>query len=280
MKYLIGLFFLLNTTLSFNQKVLKDIHLKRSLKQDGEQYQFTVLDKDKKGVRHYKKTLFYYWYKAQHVISTQGASSGDLLHGEFEAHYENKQLSKKGWFQKGLKNGEWLYWRTDGTLIKSEHWKKGKLKGIETDYDVHGEVIQTTKHRYFSYKRENPDTILVGKKLTHSETLYIKDSLGRISRIEEKKNGLLHGTVKELENGKVVEKTTYKKGEPVIKEKKVKGEPEGESTGKEKKWKFPGKKNTASDEGADSGKKVKKEKPQKEKKETERTDTETGKKKK
>lgn len=271
MKYLVGLILIVNTTFSFNQKILKDIHLKRSLKQEGEQYQFTVLDKDEKGVRSYKKDRFYYWYKAQHVIATQGASSGDLLHGGFEAYHDNKQLSKKGAFSKGLKSGEWLYWREDGTLITAEHWKKGRLKGTETNYDKEGNAFQTTRHKRFSYKRENADSIVIGKKASGSETILMKDSLGEITRIEKKKNGALHGTAKELENGKVVSKTTYKNGQPVIKKKAEKQVTEEEKTTdaeKRRQWNIPGKKRTEEGEKSDQRKqKVKQEEARKEKKE-------------
>ncbi len=271
MQYLIGLILILNTTFSFDQKILKDIHLKRSLKQEGEQYQFTVLDKDEKGVRSYKKDRFYYWYKAQHVIATQGASSGDLLHGGFEAYHDNKQLSKKGAFSKGLKSGEWLYWRQDGTLITAEHWKKGRLKGTETNYDKEGNVFQTTRHKRLSYKRENADSIVIGKKLSGSETILLKDSLGKITRIEKKKDGVLHGKAKDLENGKVVAKTSYKNGQPVIKketENKATEEEKTTDTEKRRQWNIPGKKKTEEGEKSDRRKeKVKQEEVQKEKKE-------------
>lgn len=271
MRYLVGLMLILNTTCSFNQKVLKDIHLKRSLKQEGEQYQFMVLDKDEKGVRSYKKDRFYYWYKAQRVIATQGASSGDLLHGGFEAYHDNKQLSKKGAFSKGLKSGEWLYWREDGTLITAEYWKKGRLKGTETNYDKDGKVFQTTRHKRFSYKQENADSIVTVKKGTDSKMICLKDSLGNITRIEKKKAGVLHGTAKDLENGKVVAKTSYRNGQPVMKK-----EPENKATEKEKttdtekrrQWNIPGKKKTEEGEESDRRKeKVKPEQVRKEKKE-------------
>ena len=237
MKYLIAFTLIIHATVSFNQKILKDIHLFHSLKQDGEQFQFKVLDKDKKGVRFYRKDRFYYWYKAQHVLTTQGGSSGQILHGEFEAFYDSKQLSKKGTFTKGLKDDEWLYWRKDGTLIKSENWKRGKLSGIETHYNSRGEAFQTIKHSMFSTKRENADSIIIHKTGKTTERISLKDSLDKVYRVENKKNGLLHGTVTEIENGKTVAKTKFKNGEQVVIKKDTEQSEQGnDSSGEKKKW--------------------------------------------
>ncbi len=231
--------FLFFSLLSIAQKELKDYSLSHSLKQNQEQYQFLVLDRDKKGPWIHKKDRFYFWYKAQKVMATQGGSSGQLLHGDFESFHENKQLSKKGTFRKGLKNGEWLYWRNDGTLIKTETWKKGILRGIEKDYDKSGRVYQTIQHKGKTVQRENADTLLLDKGNGHKQTIQLKDSLGNVYKIEEKKNGSLHGKVQYLENGKVVESEKYKNGEQIVpKEKKSNSKNEEESTDeiKTKKW--------------------------------------------
>lgn len=132
---------------AYSQKNLKEFYLKRTLKQDGEQFNFLILDEDKRGVWFYSKEKFYFWYKTQHVLQTQGGASGILLHGEFESFYTSKQLAKKGDFNRGLKNGEWLYWRENGTLCHSESWKKGKKIGWEKWYDELGNVLQTSKHK-------------------------------------------------------------------------------------------------------------------------------------
>lgn len=233
------------------QKELKDYALSHSLKQNKEQYQFMVLDSDKKGPCVHRKDRYYFWYKSQNVISTQGGSSGQLLHGSFEAFHENKQLSKKGTFRKGLKNGEWLYWREDGTLFKTENWKKGILRGLEKDYDKSGHVYQTIQHKGKSIQRENSDTLLVDKGNGHKQTIYLKDSLGNIFKIEEKKKGSLHGKVKYIEKGKVVESEKYKNGELIVpKEKKSKSRDTKESIEEvetKKWWQFWKKKSDASE---------------------------------
>lgn len=177
---------------SFSQEMDKDIYLKHSLRQDGEAYQFTVIDPDKKGVFHHDKSKYYYWFKAQKVISTQGGSSGLVLNGEFEAFYDNKQLSKKGNFCKGLKNGEWFYWRTDGTLMRVEHWKKGRLFGNEMFYDEKGKLQSTTNYTHWSFSRKTADSLIVSNHSGTKKTISTFD-----------------------ENGNIISKKTFKKGKEI-----------------------------------------------------------------
>ena len=121
MKYAVLVLGILAASYTIAQNHLEDFTLKRSLKQDGLQFNFTVLDDDKRGVKHHKPSKFYYWFKAQHVRATQGASSGRLLHGKFEAFYPDKQLAQQGSYKKGLKHGKWQYWYPDGSFKKVEN---------------------------------------------------------------------------------------------------------------------------------------------------------------
>lgn len=220
------------------QKHLDKIYLKRSLKQDGEQYQFTILDEDKHGVFIYDKKKFYYWYKAQHVLATQGAASGDILHGEFEAFYENKQLSKKGKFVRGLKDGEWMYWRLDGTLYLTENWSKGKLSGTMKLYDEKGEIKEVIRFKGNKSKRELADSTIFSRNDGKYETVLLKDTDGKVISSEEKKNGKLHGKVKVYEDGKLREVRRYSNGELTstkTKEQKVTSEKSDKNTDTEEK---------------------------------------------
>jgi antitoxin component YwqK of YwqJK toxin-antitoxin module len=203
---------LLSAFVSFSQKELKDYSLNHSLKQDNEQLQFKVLDTDDRGIWMHRKNRFYFWYKSQKVISTQGGSSGQLLHGNFESFYDNKQISKKGKFHKGLKTGEWLYWRMDGTLIRTEHWKKGRLAELRNTYDVDGSFKNRIEYKRNATRFENPDSIVIEKLNSHKKTVYLKDVEGNVKRKESFKNNALHGWVKNYEKAKVVSKTKYKNG--------------------------------------------------------------------
>lgn len=157
MKHLLSLFFIAFSAFIFSQKIDKEIYLKHSFKQDGLSYQFTVLSDDRVGVFNYNKNKYYYWFKAQKVLSTQGGASGLLLNGLFETFYENKQLNSKGKFRKGLKNGEWIYWRTDGSIERLEHWKNGTKYGKELIYDEKGVLTEAIDYKCQSYTKTTFD---------------------------------------------------------------------------------------------------------------------------
>jgi hypothetical protein len=85
-----------------------------------------------------RPSLFYYWYNAGVIHSTQGGFSGKLLNGQYNEFYLNKNLKQQGSFKKGLKNGSWKSWSEDGTLILFTTWKNG--------------IIVTKPHRTFWQK--------------------------------------------------------------------------------------------------------------------------------
>jgi antitoxin component YwqK of YwqJK toxin-antitoxin module len=216
MKNYMSLLMLFSVFLCYGQKPLKDFYLNRSLKQDGLQYTFTVLDADKHGVWNYKQDRFYFWYKSQCVISTQGSSSGVLLNGDFESFYENKQLSSRGQFNKGLKEGQWLYWRKDGTLLKSEKWSNGVQLGTQINFDEQGRAKQTQILKRGRSENKVTDSLIITKK-NHVQLITVYDSIGQVERFERRKNGLLDGKVQIYENGKRTETEKYKDGVQVEK---------------------------------------------------------------
>lgn len=211
MKYAVLVLGLLFALQSNAQHHLKDFALKRSLKQDGLHFQFTVLDSDRRGVRHHNPRKFYHWIKAQHVLSTQGASSGQLLHGTFEAFYQNKQLAQKGNYHKGLKHGTWRYWREDGTISHSEKWRHGKQCGKQLFFDETGQLKKSHVLRGGTLKQVQPDSVVVWKP-HHRKKIVVKDSLGRKVSVEHFKNNSLCGTAKYYVDGKLERKEKYKKG--------------------------------------------------------------------
>ena len=194
------------------QKPLKDFYLKRRLSQDGLQYEFSVLDEDKHGVFHYHENKFYYWYKAQGVKATQGESSGILLHGEFESFYENDQLHDKGDFKRGLKCGEWLHWRENGTLVFSEIWQKGELKAKKW-YDEDGVAYKSERVWGRNWKKDKADTVIVKRRLFQRERRVYRDTNGKLVKEENWKNATLHGKSMYYTDGKLERTEKYKKGE-------------------------------------------------------------------
>lgn len=213
MKPSILLVFVLIVCASSAQKI-DDISLKHTTKQNGLSMQFKVLDSDKKGVRHYDENKLYYWHKAQLVISTQGGSSGQLLHGLFESFYSTKQLCEKGNYSKGLKDGEWDFWRQDGTLIKTEHWVNGVQKGTQVSYSEQGKIQKRTIIRGNRSITENGDTLIEIKK--NSKKITLSDSTGQLISVSNYKDNLLHGKqVSYTSDGSVTEKE-FKDGIEVV----------------------------------------------------------------
>jgi antitoxin component YwqK of YwqJK toxin-antitoxin module len=72
-----------------------------------------------------KSNLFYYWYNANIIHTSQGGFSGKLLNGLYTEYYTNKNLKEQGHFKKGLKDGVWKSWNDDGSIAVVTTWKSG-----------------------------------------------------------------------------------------------------------------------------------------------------------
>lgn len=208
MKYFLSLIILI-ASVARSQKI-EDISLKHSMKQDGLALQFTVLDPDKKGIRRYDTHKTYYWYKAQKVMGTQGGSSGQLLHGAYESFYVNKQLCEKGRYEKGLKDGDWQYWRMDGSLLRTEHWNTGAQRGEQIHYSEKGLVQKRTIIRGRHITMDSGDTLIeISGKARQVTAL---DSIGRVKSVARYRNNLLHGKQETIASDGTKTVVTYKNG--------------------------------------------------------------------
>ncbi|MCC8409348.1 hypothetical protein LJ707_10425 [Mucilaginibacter sp. UR6-1] len=85
-----------------------------------------------------KPGLWYSWYSASQINTTQGGFSGKLLNGEYKEWYLNKNLKEQGQFDRGLKSGIWKTWREDGTLSATYTWKNGQHNGPFAVYNEKG----------------------------------------------------------------------------------------------------------------------------------------------
>lgn len=144
----------------YAQEIAKDIYLKHTTLQDGLTYQFAVKDSKELPKDDYDITKFYYWYKAQRIVITQGGASGQLLHGPFTAYYDSKQLFAQGNFVSGVKDGKWQYWSDAGFLLRMEQWKKGIKSGVEESYSVTGKLLETCNYRKRGYVRQTSDSLI------------------------------------------------------------------------------------------------------------------------
>ncbi|TWI94535.1 hypothetical protein JN11_04645 [Mucilaginibacter frigoritolerans] len=98
-----------------------------------------------------KADLFYFWYYAGGIHSTQGGYSGKLLDGYYNEYYLSKSLKQQGTFKKGLKNGNWKSWNEDGTLKEDILWKNGKVV-------IEKEVPIWKKLPFFKHKKVHTDS--------------------------------------------------------------------------------------------------------------------------
>lgn len=177
------------TSIIMSQEISKDLYLKRSIRQDNQNFQFKVLENSSEDDYSYKQHKFYYWFKSQIVVCTQGAASGQLLHGVFESFCDNKQLSSKGVFLKGLKNGVWTYWNQKGIIIKTETWDYGVKRGDEKHYDDHGTLLTTIDYGFKKIQRVTKDSIIITTHEGMLKKVILRDSLGNEVRKIKYKNG-------------------------------------------------------------------------------------------
>lgn len=120
--------------------------------------------------------LTYSWYKSNQVLQTKGGYDGKLLHGAYTEFYLNNNLKEKGLYKKGLKNGEWKSWHENGQLREIARFCNGLNHGKFLKYNENGEL--TLEANY--------------------------------------KKGKLHGQVVSYENGKILAKHKYKRGNEIL----------------------------------------------------------------
>ncbi len=110
----------------------------RKLMLPGESHQFYVLIKSGNFVA--QNDVSYCWFKNNSIHITQGGYDGYLIDGEYVVFYPNSDLKAKGEYRKGLKNGVWKSWYSNGALKEVCNWKKGKRDGDYVVYDSLGEL--------------------------------------------------------------------------------------------------------------------------------------------
>ncbi|WP_282162870.1 toxin-antitoxin system YwqK family antitoxin [Ulvibacterium marinum] len=124
---LVVAFFLLYPNKNPQRKIISDSEFS---------YTFYVSPKE----TNVKNSRHYYWYKSGEIHSSQGGSSGNLLHGEFTKSYKNNNLAEKGSFKNGLKNSIWKRWFKNGQLYEIAYWKNGLRSGDYVQFSENGQV--------------------------------------------------------------------------------------------------------------------------------------------
>ena len=145
-------------------------------------YLFSLTGKTKKPEKH----KFYFWYSQNDIKKTQGYYAGKLLDGKYIVTDRSRNLVKKGHFEFGLKEGEWIEWYETGVISSVTKWKNGVKEGKFQNYDKEGQLLATG----------------------------------------EFKNGLLHGSIRYFYQDSLLRVDTYNRGkllEEVQKEDDIEG---------------------------------------------------------
>jgi len=222
-------FTLLYSFVGLSQKF--EIENKFHIKQDDKSIVFRVLDTDDSQLKKYNSKKYYYWFKSQKVLITQGGSSGSLLNGDYESFYKNNQLAEKGLFTKGLKDGVWKFWNQNGILIHQENWSKGTQIGKQLYYSEDGLIQKTVVYKSNQTQIIARDTTIVKTKKTILTT--INDSTGRLISQSRYSNYKLDGTQIARDQNDSLIKTVYNKGE-LVPEKTKAGKSKTENASSEK----------------------------------------------
>lgn len=91
-----------------------------------------------KSVMKPKEELYYYWFQSNGIHKTQGNYSGRLLDGLYSVYDLEGNLIEKGMFEKGLKQGPWVNWNTNGSRHFVYTFKDGLKQGKYYAYDTAG----------------------------------------------------------------------------------------------------------------------------------------------
>lgn len=96
-----------------------DINLKRKYLPGLIRYQYVSNDYQKI-TQGYVKEIYFVFKNSYH--------NGRLdKSGNYLKYHPNEKLAVKGFYQNGLKAGNWYYWNEEGTLLTYEEWDGGKL---------------------------------------------------------------------------------------------------------------------------------------------------------
>jgi len=142
----------------------KDSH-RRVISDSEYNYTFYTLSKE---VKSKKLTKYYYWYKSGEIHISQGASSGNILHGEYIKSYKSNNLAEKGVFKNGLRDNTWNKWYESGQLYEICNWVRGHKSGSYAQFSEGGKLLIKGK-----YKQHNKHGMWVN--FTESDTLYYKN---------------------------------------------------------------------------------------------------------
>ncbi|WP_346881652.1 hypothetical protein [uncultured Algibacter sp.] len=163
-----SILFLLAACLCFS--FISDIQ-KRTIRDNGFDIECYVSLKKLSSFNQYKT---YYWFKSGKIHKSRANASGNVLHESFSKFFRSNQIAAQGFFNYGLKDGEWKYWSENGNLDSLIHWNKGLKNGDYFIYDAQGKmkVKGTYRNNFKSGKWINyttKDTVYYKNNTTYKE---------------------------------------------------------------------------------------------------------------
>lgn len=85
----------------------------------------------------------YYYYIRNSVRDAQGSYVGKPLHGVYVVVSRDNTLIRKGGFVKGLKQGRWIKWYSNGNIEEIIKWRRGNRSGQFREYFADGKLRTT-----------------------------------------------------------------------------------------------------------------------------------------
>lgn len=137
---------------------------------------------------HIRPDNTYYWYYAGTIHHNLGGISGKPLHGKYELYDSKRRLIMQGYFQLGLKTGNWTRWYDNGMIKESYFFKNGKLKGQFRTFDTDGRLLSASTYK---------DGILHGKAIYYAKDTTI------VKRYREGKELIKKAQKKQFANTKI-----------------------------------------------------------------------------
>ena len=107
--------------------------------------EYMLPNKSTKKVSLAKKAVKAAAKKVSKKVTKKAPGSEIITSGIKTAYHNNGSKWGRGKVVAGKMEGKWQWWRKDGTIMRSGHFKKGEQTGVWTTYDKDGKAYKVTK---------------------------------------------------------------------------------------------------------------------------------------
>jgi|GEM_PF-6689111 len=131
---------------SLNQMVKQSINRSRITVSQGDSTHVFFISNQQ--LRKASEKLFYFWYSAGTIKSTQGGYAGKLIDGQYRLYDHGKLLREQGQLQLGLKVGKWYNWYPNGFLRETYFFRSGLREGRYISYYPNGTYRERGRYKH------------------------------------------------------------------------------------------------------------------------------------